>query len=241
MGAKHALVVGSNGGIGKALVRALLLSGDYSKIFAASRRPDDPADARIAPLAIDLLEEPTLAAAAKIIAGHGPLDLMIVASGRLHRGADVRPEKSLRDIDQAAMSELLAVNALGPALAAKHFLPLLARRDRAVAAFLSARVGSIGDNRLGGWYSYRASKAALNALVRCFAIENARQNPDAVVVALHPGTVDTALSAPFQARINPSSLLSADQSAEHLLAVIDGLIPSDSGGFFAWNGEPIPF
>jgi NAD(P)-dependent dehydrogenase (short-subunit alcohol dehydrogenase family) len=121
------------------------------------------------------------------------------------------------------MAEVFAVNSIGPALAAKHFLPLLGRRHRAVAIFLSARVGSISDNRLGGWHSYRASKAALNALVRCFAIELGRSNPEAIVAALHPGTVDTPLSEPFQARVAESSLFSANNSAMHILGVIDQL------------------
>jgi NAD(P)-dependent dehydrogenase (short-subunit alcohol dehydrogenase family) len=139
------------------------------------------------------------------------------------------------------MANVYAANAIGPALIAKHCLPRLPRDRRAVFAVLSARVGSIGDNRLGGWHSYRASKAALNMLVRNFAIELERSNPRAVVAALHPGTVDSRLSAPFQRRVAPGRLFSPDQAAGHLLAVIDKLTPADSGGLFAWNGERLPW
>lgn len=234
------MVIGSGGGIGAALVDRLVASGRFNRIYAGNRRPHPCHHPNVTRLTIDILDDATLAGAGRQIARDGALDLVIVATGLLHRGTDIRPEKSLRQLDASVMAEVFAVNSIGPALVAKHILPLLARR-RAVAIFLSARVGSIADNRLGGWHSYRASKAALNALVRCFAIELARNSPDAIVAALHPGTVDTPLSEPFQARIAGSSLFSADHSAASILAVIDQLAPADSGGFFGWDGRPIPF
>lgn len=241
MGGKRALVIGSGGGIGAALVDRLVASGRFNRIYAGNRRPHSCHHPNVTRLTIDILDDATLAGAGRQIARDGALDLVIVATGLLHRGTDIRPEKSLRQLDASVMAEVFAVNSIGPALVAKHILPLLARRQRAVAIFLSARVGSIADNRLGGWHSYRASKAALNALVRYFAIELARNSPDAMVAALHPGTVDTPLSEPFQARIAGSSLFSADHSAASILAVIDQLAPTDSGGFFGWDGRPIPF
>ncbi|MBU1258263.1 MAG: SDR family NAD(P)-dependent oxidoreductase [Alphaproteobacteria bacterium] len=241
MAGKRALIIGSSGGIGGALVDALDASGDFERIYAGSRQPPGRARNSIYPLTIDILDESIMAAAAAEISREGLLDLVIVASGLLHRDAAIRPEKSFRQIDAASLTELLAVNSIGPALAAKHFLPLLAVDRRAVIAFLSARVGSIGDNRLGGWHGYRASKAALNALVRCFSIELVRSNPEAIAVALHPGTVDTRLSAPFQARLRPGSLFSARESAAHLLAVIGQLSPAESGGLFGWDGRRIPY
>ena len=240
MDGKRALVIGSGGGIGAALVDRLVASGRFNRIYAGNRRPHSCHHPNVTRLTIDILDDATLAGAGRQIARDGALDLVIVATGLLQRGTDIRPEKSLRQLDASVMAEVFAVNSIGPALVAKHILPLLARR-RAVAIFLSARVGSIADNRLGGWHSYRASKAALNALVRCFAIELARNSPDAIVAALHPGTVDTPLSEPFQARIAGSSLFSADHSAASILAVIDQLAPTDSGGFFGWDGRPIPF
>jgi NAD(P)-dependent dehydrogenase (short-subunit alcohol dehydrogenase family) len=131
------------------------------------------------------------------------------------------------------------VNAIGPALVAKHFLPLLARGRSTAFAALSARVGSISDNRLGGWYGYRASKAALNMLIKTLSIELARTRPEAVCVALHPGTVDTRLSGPFQRSVAPDQLFTPEVSGRHLLRVLERLVPSDSGGCFAWNGKAI--
>lgn len=232
-------MLGASGGIGAALVEMLATSGKFSKIYAGSRRAVSPRHSHIDPFAFDFADEATLAVAADHIAADGPLDLILVATGLLHRGAHVQPEKSYRQLDAAVMAEIFAVNAIGPAIAAKYFLPLLHPGRRSVIAFLSARVGSIGDNRLGGWHSYRASKAALNALVRCFSIEMRVRNPHAIPVALHPGTVDTMLSMPFQRSIAAGQLVSAEQSAAHLLDVVDGLTPAHSGGFFAWNGDPI--
>lgn len=167
----------------------------------------------------------------------GTFDLVFDATGALIiDGAG--PEKKLADIDPAAMAAQLAVNAIGPALIFKHYRRLIPRRGRAVIATLSARVGSIGDNGLGGWISYRASKAALNQIVRTASIEIARYNPEAICVALHPGTVATRLSDPFAGgrdRVTP------DQAAANMLAVIDGLSPADTGGFFAWDGSRIPW
>lgn len=193
------------------------------------------------PLAVDILDENSLASAALAIGLDGELDLLIVATGLLHSADGIKPEKSFRQLDAAAMADIFAVNTIGPALIAKHLLPLMATKRRAAAIFLSERVGSIGDNRLGGWHGYRASKAALNALTRCFAIEVGRRNPEAIVAALHPGTVDTPLSRPFQARVVSTSLFSADVSAAHIISVIDRLKPEDSGGFFGWDGRPIQF
>lgn len=163
--------------------------------------------------------------------------MVVVASGLLHDGA-LQPEKSLRDLDPAAMARVFAVNSIGPILVAKHALRLMPRHGRSVIALLSARIGSISDNRLGGWYSYRASKAALNQLVRTLAIEAARTHPELVVVALHPGTVETRLSTPFR---GSRATVSPDEAAANLLRVIQGLTPADSGGFFAWDGSPIAY
>ena len=149
--------------------------------------------------------------------------------------------KSLFLEHAAGMAELFAVNTIGPALIAKHALPLLRRTSRAVFAALSARVGSIADNRLGGWHSYRASKAALNMLVKNLALELARTHPQALAVTLHPGTVDTALSAPFQRGVVPEKLFTPALSAGALLQVLDGLTPAQSGGLFAWDGAQVPF
>ena len=186
--------------------------------------------------ALDLLDEAGIAAAAAFC---GPgLTLVIDATGFLHDG-QVQPEKSLRQLDPAHLARSFALNATGPALLMKHFLPLLARDERAVFATLSARVGSIADNRLGGWYAYRASKAALNQLVRTAAIELARTRRDAICVALHPGTVDTGLSGPFAK--DGLDVQRPAEAAAKLLAVIDGLTPARSGTLIDQDGMTIPF
>jgi NAD(P)-dependent dehydrogenase (short-subunit alcohol dehydrogenase family) len=214
-----AIVIGAGGGIGAALVEALEEEEVPVRGFT---RAD-----------LDLTDEASIAAAA---ARAGSASLVILATGLLHEGAH-GPEKSLRDLDPEWLARQYAVNAIGPALVAKHFLPLLPKAGRSVFAVLSARVGSITDNRLGGWYGYRASKAALNQLVRTIAIEDKRRNDRGIVVALHPGTVDTKLSKPYQTA--GRDLLQPGRAAVQLLDVIDGLKPTDSGRHFAWDGTEI--
>lgn len=234
------MVFGASGSIGSALVRQLAASGQYGTVYAGARGPLRDLPKGAAAFQFDLTVEETIAAAARSFAA--PPALVIVATGILHdpsRG--IAPEKSWRMIDPAAMARLMAINAIGPALIAKHLLPLLPRDRRAVFAALSARVGSISDNRLGGWHAYRASKAALNMLVANFGIELARSHPRAIAAALHPGTVASALSAPFRQSTPDNSLFTPDQAAQHLLAVIDKLTPAESGGLFAWDGQRLPW
>jgi NAD(P)-dependent dehydrogenase (short-subunit alcohol dehydrogenase family) len=219
------VVIGAGGGIGAALAAALEARGEA--VLRLSRRSDPP---------LDLLDEASIAAAAAH-AGEG-LRLVIDATGFLH-DARFRPEKSLRELDPAHLAHAFAVNAIGPALLMKHFLPRLAREGRAVFATLSARVGSIADNRLGGWYAYRASKAALNQLLRTAAVEVARNRPQQILVALHPGTVATPLSAPFSKA--GLALQTPEEAATRLLAVIERLTPAETGGFFDHRGEAVPF
>jgi NAD(P)-dependent dehydrogenase (short-subunit alcohol dehydrogenase family) len=225
-----AIVVGARGGIGSALLTQLQQRGDHARVMGLSRRGDP---------AIDLLDESSLAQAAARVRDTGlPLRLMIDATGFLH-GEGHTPEKSWQQLDAARLAHNFAINAIGPALLMKHFLPLLARDGRAVFATLSAKVGSIGDNRLGGWYGYRAAKAALNQLVHTAAIELRRRQPQALCVALHPGTVHTALSEPFAK--TGLDVVSTDAAATRLLGVIEGLKAEDSGGFFNHDGSPLPW
>ncbi len=230
-----AVVVGPGGGLGAALCQRLNGDTRFTQVLGLSRRGD-------AAVSIDITDESSIKAAAASIAAQvqagSPLRLVIDATGFLH-GAGFEPEKSLHQLDATHMAHAFAVNAIGPALLMKHFLPLLSRSGQAVFATLSAKVGSIGDNRLGGWYSYRASKAALNQLVRTAAIELARRQPQAICVALHPGTVATRLSSPFAK--SGLDVQTPEVAAERLLAVIDALTASDSGGFFNHHGEPLPW
>ncbi|EZP49012.1 MULTISPECIES: SDR family oxidoreductase [unclassified Sphingomonas] len=224
-----AVVIGASGGIGAALHAALVDEAAYAPVHALSRSGEAP---------IDITDEASVAAAAARIAAGPPPSLVILATGLLH---DARhgPEKSYRDFDPAWLETVLRVNAIGPALVAKHLLPLMPRQGRTVFAVLSARIGSISDNRLGGWYGYRMAKAALNQLVRTLSVEERRRNDRAILVGLHPGTVDTALSKPFQANVRPGTLFTPDRAASQLLDVIDGLGVTDSGKLFDFEGKEV--
>jgi NAD(P)-dependent dehydrogenase (short-subunit alcohol dehydrogenase family) len=224
----RALVIGSSGAIGSALVRRLRADTRCAHVIELCRGSQP---------AVDFDNEQSVAEAADRLYIPGPLHCIINAAGILH-GEHGMPEGRLTELNYAHMQAVFRANTFGPALVLAHFAPLLARRERSVFATLSAKVGSIGDNRLGGWYSYRASKAALNMLVKTAAIEVARTHPQAVLCALHPGTVNSALSAPF----NGSQLgRDADAAAADLMAVMDGLAPQDSGGFFAYDGQRLPW
>ena len=236
-----AAVVGASGGLGRAFVESLAKAPSVSSVAAFSRQGAGFDRAKVRSFALDLEDEASIADAAEAAGSLAPFQLVIVAAGVLHDGAGLKPEKTWRHLDGAALGRAFQINATGPALAAKHFLPLLAEDSKSCFAALSARVGSISDNGFGGWYAYRASKAALNMLVKTLSIELARRNPAALCVTLHPGTVDTRLSAPFQRGVPDGKLFSPRFSAERLLGVLDGLSPEDSGGLFAWDGARIPF
>jgi NAD(P)-dependent dehydrogenase (short-subunit alcohol dehydrogenase family) len=233
---KTACVFGATGGIGAAIAQQLA-NNSAIKIVHAGSRSANKADRKIRPFHFDLIDERSIEAAAAEI---GPVDLVIIATGLLHSGP-IQPEKSYRTQTSDAYARTFAINATGPALIAKHFLPLLPRDRRSVFAAISARVSSISDNRLGGWHAYRASKAALNMILRNLAIELGRSHPHAIVAGLHPGTVDTPLSEPFQRNVAEGKLFTPDYSAQCLLTVIDGLTAADSGKLFAWDGAEIPF
>jgi NAD(P)-dependent dehydrogenase (short-subunit alcohol dehydrogenase family) len=226
-----AVIIGASGGIGAALAAALEEEGVSAPVYRFARSASGPDR-------LDITDEASIAAAAARVAAGPKPALVIVATGLLHE--DGRgPEKAIGELDAAWLARQYAVNAIGPAMVAKHFLPLMPRGDRSVFAALSARVGSIGDNRLGGWYGYRAAKAALNQLIRTLAIEERRRNDRSIVVGLHPGTVDTALSKPFQANVRAGTLFTPDRAAMQLLDVIDGLKMPDSGKVFDHEGVEI--
>jgi NAD(P)-dependent dehydrogenase (short-subunit alcohol dehydrogenase family) len=239
LGLKRACIFGASGGIGRAVAQLLLEDPSIGQVYTGSRTPLAASGPRETPFFFDLDDESSIADAAEVIAQGGPLDLVFIATGVLHEGSDFQPEKSWRMQDPKAYQRAFAINATGPALVGKHFLPLLNRNERSVFAALSARVGSIGDNKLGGWHAYRASKAALNMIVRNFAMELRVRNANAIAVTLHPGTVDTALSKPFQLRVAPEKLFTPAQAARHLLSVVAQLEEEDSGHLIAWDGRKI--
>ena len=222
-GMERALVVGASGGIGAALAGAL--AGRGAHVTRLSRSDDG----------MDLADEASVAACLGAL--EGPFDTVIVATGALAPAAQ-GPEKTLRAFDPAAFARLMALNAAGPLLVLKHTLRLLPKGAPWRFAALSARVGSIGDNALGGWYSYRASKAALNQLLRTAAVEVARSHPQGIVALLHPGTVDTPFTAAYSP---PYEKLAPARSAAMLLDVLDALTPADTGGFFDQTGARVPW
>ena len=224
----RALVIGASGAIGAAIAAQLRADPRCGEVLELSRSSTP---------SINFDVPASVAQAAQDLRAQGPLHLIIIATGML-QGATGAPEKRLVDLQAEHLLASFNTNTIGPALAMAHFAPLLARGERSVLAVLSAKVGSIRDNRLGGWYSYRASKAALNMIVKTAAIELARSHPQAVVAALHPGTVTSPLSAPFGgAEIGRP----AADAAHDLLKVIDGLTPGDRGGFWAYDGKQLPW
>ena len=220
---EKALIIGSSGGIGSALVQALEARGVHVTGLSRSRH------------GLDVTDEASVAQHLGSL--DGPFDLILVATGALQIDG-ARPEKSLRALSARALSDQFALNAIGPALVLKHAVRLLPRRLPAVFAALSARVGSIGDNRLGGWYSYRTSKAALNQILHGASVELSRTHGGLAVVALHPGTVATAFTADY-ADHNPT--VPPEEAARNLLRVIDGLDSSDTGRFYDWQGREVPW
>ncbi|GHB00408.1 SDR family oxidoreductase [Algimonas arctica] len=236
----RACVIGSTGGIGRALVDALAASDRVETLYALSRAGAAHPSPKVQNLTFDFLNEASVSAAAEALREIGKFDLIIVATGLL-QGGGIAPEKNMRALDLDALRTSFEVNTFGPALTAKYFLPLLRRDDKAVFAALSARVGSIADNRLGGWYSYRASKAALNMMLKTLSIETQRRWTNQIIIGLHPGTVDTGLSKPFQSNVPDGQLFTPAFSALKLLAVVDQVGPDDTGGLFAWDGARVPF
>ena len=235
----RAWIFGAGGGIGSALASRLEADPRCAAVHAGARRPL-PEDGKKQPFAFTLEDEASIRSAVDTAILDGAPDIVIVATGRLH-GYGLQPEKSMRALEADALMESYRINAIGPALIAKHVLPKLPRDRKSVFAALSARVSSISDNRSGGWHAYRASKAALNMLIRNGAIELAVRNPKAVCVTLHPGTVDTDMSKPFQSNVPNEKLFSPDVSARHLLGVINDLTPEQTGRLIAWDGRIIDY
>ncbi|RPI16240.1 MAG: SDR family NAD(P)-dependent oxidoreductase [Lysobacterales bacterium] len=247
----HVLVQGASRGIGLEFVRQCAADARIATVVAACRRPMEASDLqalaardpRVRPVALDVTDEASIRSAAAEVARIVPrLHLVVQCAGLLHDAArGITPEKRLADVHADALLASFAVNAWGPLLVAKHFERLLDHRERAIHASISARVGSIGDNRLGGWYAYRGSKAAQNMFTKTLAIEWSRTRRNVICVALHPGTTDTDLSNPFQGNVAPERLFSSERTVRQLLGVIDRLQPTDTGRFLAWDGTEIPW
>lgn len=246
----HVLIVGATQGIGLGFVKELLKNKSIARIYATYRNITTAKElfdlqstysSRLHCLAMDITDESQMMAAIKQIqTDTNKLHLVINCVGILHRG-EIKPEKSLKQINPDHLLTYFQVNSIGSVLLAKHLLPLLCHSDRSLFAAISAKIGSIEDNYLGGWYGYRASKSALNMLMRTVAIEYRRKTPHTIVVTLHPGTTDTRLSQPFQKNVPPEKLFSVERTVSQLLGVMNGLTTDDSGGFFAWDGSRLPY
>jgi NAD(P)-dependent dehydrogenase (short-subunit alcohol dehydrogenase family) len=249
-GERVGMVQGASRGIGLALIETLLEAEEVGRVVATSREPDCSKGLaqlqarygrRLVCERLDVTDEASIEEAAKRIGDQVPhLHWLVNCAGLLHDAA-LRPEKRLEDTDPARLRRVFEVNAFGPLLVAKHVLPLLRHPQPAVLANVSARVGSIEDNRRGGWYAYRASKAAQNMFTRTLAIELQRRAPRVICVALHPGTVATGLSGPYRTGLDPDRVFTPGHAAQQLWAVIRALEPEDGGRFLDWAGKPIPW
>lgn len=235
---KNIAVIGANGAIGSAFVTQFVERHDVGYVHAFSRSPFFEQSPKIINSLIDFENEASIEMAAEKASQLMPLDIVVVATGILHQG-DIQPEKSLRDLSIEKFNHIFAINTIGPALLMKHFLPKLHKDQRALFGILSAKVGSISENELGGWYAYRASKAALNMLIKNASIEMARRYKEMVIVGLHPGTVDSPLSKPFQSYVSPDHLFTPAYAVEQMIQVLDNLKPHESGNCFAYDGALI--
>ena len=234
---KSVAIIGSSGAIGRAFLDAYIADKEISNIYSISRTEVESNDERIIHINIDVTDEVSVKAAASQI-GENRLDKLIVATGIL-RTELFGPEKSIKDIKIENFVKIFSVNAFGPALIGKYFLPLMKKDKKSIAAFLSARVGSISENKLGGWYAYRASKSALNQIIKNFSIEAKRTNPTGIIIGLQPGTVKSKLSEPFQKNVKKGKLLLPKDSVKSLIRVIENVMQNDSGKIFDWKGEEI--
>ena len=234
---KNVAIIGSSGAIGRAFLDAYIADKNISNIYSISRTEVKSNDKRIIHINIDVTDEVSVKAAASKIE-ENRLDRLIVATGVLHTKS-FGPEKSIKDIKIENFVKIFSVNTFGPALIGKYFLPLMKKDQKSIVAFLSARVGSISENKLGGWYAYRASKSALNQIIKNFSIEAKRTNSSGIIIGLQPGTVKSKLSEPFQKNVKKGKLFLPEDSVDSLIKVIENVMQNDSGKIFDWEGEEI--
>ena len=234
----HAIIFGASGGIGSALLSNLRKNKQFSTIYAITRKPMNFEGDKISNQTCDLEDETSIQ---ELVASLPTMDLAIIATGILAGDNGLMPEKNMQQINGDNLQKIFQINTVLPSLIAKHLLPRMTKDNKSIFAVLSARVGSITDNRQGGWYAYRTSKAALNMMMRNFSIEMARKNKQLVISMLQPGTVATTLAAPFSKNVPADHIFSPDYSANCLLTVLDSLTASDTGKFYDWAGKEIPW
>ena len=234
---KNVAIIGASGAIGNAFLEHYSNDQSVKNIFAFSRKKQSYKNKKVQSFELDIENQNNIQDAAEEVK-EIRLNHIIVATGILH-SESFGPEKSIKDINHESMAKVMSVNTIGPSLVGRYFIPLLTKDTKSVLAFLSARVGSISDNKLGGWYSYRASKTALNQIIKNFSIELKRTNPSAIVLGLQPGTVDSNLSEPFKKNVAKGKLFTPEQSRELLSDVIENATTKDSGNLLAYDGETI--
>ena len=234
---KNVAIIGASGAIGNAFVEHYSKDQSVKNVYTFSRKKQKYENQKIQSFELDIENQNSIQNAAEKIKDNS-INHIIVATGILH-SEHFSPEKSIKDINYQTMEKVIRVNTIGPALIGRYFIPLLSKDNRSVIAFLSARVGSISDNKLGGWYSYRASKTALNQIIKNFSIELRRTNPKAIVLGLQPGTVDSKLSEPFKKNVPAEKLFTPEKSRELLSNVIESASIKDSGNLLAYDGETI--
>ena len=234
---KNVAIIGASGAIGNAFVEHYSDDQSVNKVFAFSRKKQSYENKKVQSFDMDIENQESIQDAAEEVKDNH-LNHIIIATGILH-SESFGPEKSIKDIDYDSMTKVMSVNTIGPSLIGRYFIPLLRKDTKSVLAFLSARVGSISDNKLGGWYSYRASKTALNQIIKNFSIELKRINPNAIVLGLQPGTVDSNLSEPFKKNVVKGKLFTPEKSIELLSNVIQNAKTNDSGNLLAYDGETI--
>ena len=236
---KIVAVIGSSGAIGNALSNRLLEDDSVETIYKFSRSQKSEDNQKEKNFFIDIEDENSIKKSTENIPEDIKFDMIFVATGILHNDDDIFPEKSIKDINADKLKRVLSINTIGPTLVGKYFIPYLNNKNKSIFAFLSARVGSISENKLGGWYAYRASKSALNQVIKTFSIELKRINPKAIIIGLQPGTVDSELSAPFKRSVSNNKLFTAEYSVSQLLEVIERADESSSGNLISWDGEII--
>ncbi len=234
------IIIGSSGAIGSAFVDFYKSQNPNNFIYSLSRSNPENDVENNKNFFIDFENETSISEAAAFCSSDGPFDKVIIATGILHQD-EINPEKSYRGLQKNNMDKIFSINTFGPTIAARYFIPLLRKDEKSFLGLLSARVGSISDNKIGGWYSYRSSKAALNMIIKSLSIEVARNNKNLIIAGLHPGTVDSNLSSPFQSNVPDGKLFTPKYSVECLAKVIDNLEQKDSGNIFAWDGQKIDF
>jgi NAD(P)-dependent dehydrogenase (short-subunit alcohol dehydrogenase family) len=234
---KNIAIIGSSGAIGNAFVEHYIKDSSVENIFTFSRNATDHVSEKVTSFEIDVESQDSIEKAAGQVKDH-IIDRIIIASGILHTES-FGPEKSIKDLNYETFAKVYSINTIGPALIGRYFIPLMNKNEKSVIAFLSARVGSISDNSLGGWYSYRSSKTALNQIVKNFSIELKRTNKNAIALALQPGTVESKFSEPFKKNVSKDKLFTPDYSVELLSQVIEGSSVNESGSLLSYDGEII--